>query len=126
MSGFADSLAAMGERKAIKAAISQLDNMFDGAASRSFEAGVVHDWATEPYIHCGYSYPRVGGEGAFEELSKPLPNGRVMFAGEAYTDGANMTVHSALDAGARAAAEAASYLGDLAAQKSGQAARAKL
>ena len=77
MSGFADSLAAMGERKAIKAAISQLDNMFDGAASRSFEAGVVHDWATEPYIHCGYSYPRVGGEGAFEELSKPLPNGRV-------------------------------------------------
>ena len=77
MSGFADSLAAMGERKAIKAAIAQLDNMFDGAASRSFEAGVVHDWATEPYIHCGYSYPRVGGEGAFEELSKPLPNGRV-------------------------------------------------
>ena len=58
----------------------------------------------------------VGAEGAYAELAKPLPNGRVLFAGEAYTSctSTSMTVHAALNSGVRAASEAASFLPKLA------------
>jgi len=53
-------------------------------------------------------------------LAAPLGGGRVLFAGEAYVSegSANMTVHAALDAGARAAKEAATYLAAVAATSS--------
>ena len=86
MSDFAEKLATLGEERAIQAAITQLDEMFEGRASRSFLHGEMHDWGTEPYIHVGYSYPKVGGEEAFATLAEPLPNGRVFFAGE-HTNG---------------------------------------
>ena len=91
------------------------------SAAANLIQGELHDWATEPFIHLGYTHPVVSQHhdddavAPFRELAKPLPNGRVMFAGEAYTGGggeANMTVHSALDAGVRAAGEAAAYLRD--------------
>ena len=109
---YAVQLRKLGKDAAITATINQLDQMFGGVASHgdTFIDGIMHDWSQEPFIRCGYSYPKLGGEDAFSELARPLPNGRVMFAGEAYTTGPNMTVHSALDSGARAAREAAQYL----------------
>jgi hypothetical protein len=161
MGSFAEVVCAMGREAAVAAAVAQLDEMFhnrgydewswsskspyspnhasnEGApetsASANLIAGELHNWASEPFIHLGYTHPVVGaGAAPFSELAKPLPNGRVMFAGEAYTScgsssggsssngggsgdanpgQANMTIHSALDAGVRAAAEAAAFLED--------------
>ena len=104
--------------------MAQLDEMFQGSssapASEHLVKGVVHDWAAEPYARLGYTHAVVGGEGErdFRTLAAPLPNGRVLFAGEAYCSaGANMTVHSALDAGHRAAGEVVAFLSDKAARR---------
>lgn len=75
-------------------ALAQLEEMFPGCGARDcFVHGELHEWRNEPYIRCGYTHPRVpsldastppdlASFRAFAELAKPLPNGRVMFAGE--------------------------------------------
>ena len=114
MDQFAETAIAMGEDQSISRSLEQIDEMFPDVvpASKSFIQGKLHNWGAEPYVHVGYTHCRVGDdESLFRELAKPLPNGNVMFAGEAYvSEGANMTVHSALDAGTRASREVATYL----------------
>ena len=64
----------------------------------------VQDWHADPWSRIGYSYVLVGGEGAREELAKPLKE-TLFFAGEA-TDGEESgTVAGALRSGQRAAKE---------------------
>lgn len=61
-----------------------------------------YDFATDPFVRGAYSYTRVGGHTAAEQLSRPLGE-RLFFAGEA-TDAAHEgTVAGALASGARAA-----------------------
>jgi monoamine oxidase len=115
MDNYARHAASMGEEAALALALAQIDEMFPGEipSSHHYIQGEMHDWSSVPYIHIGYSHCIVGEDSSlFRELAKPLPNGRVMFAGEAYvSEGPNTTVHAALDAGFRAAGEAASFLG---------------
>lgn len=104
---------ALGEAATIAAALAQLNEIFPAEFGRGhLIKGALHDWATEPYIQMAYTHCVTGEkEALFRELAKPLPNGRVMFAGEAYcSEGANMSVHCALEAGHRAAREAAAFL----------------
>lgn len=69
------------------------------------EAAYVQDWQADPFARGGYSYVRVGGEGARELLQKPL-EGTLFFAGEATnTEGEAGTVGGALQSGYRAARE---------------------
>jgi len=42
----------------------------------------VQDWQADPWSRGGYSYVLVGGEGAREELAKPIAD-TLFFAGEA-------------------------------------------
>ena len=68
-------------------------------------AAYVHDWAADAYASGGYSYVRVGGEGARELLAAPVMD-TLFFAGEATnTAGESGTVGGALQAGERAARE---------------------
>jgi monoamine oxidase len=62
-----------------------------------------HDWSNDPFSRGAYSYPKVGGLKAAQILTEPV-NDTIFFAGEA-TDfqGANGTVHAALDSGKSAA-----------------------
>ena len=64
-----------------------------------------HDWSTDPFALGAYSYPGVGDLEAPQKLAEPL-DGTLFFAGEA-TDcqGANGTVHGAIESGYRAARE---------------------
>ena len=64
-----------------------------------------HDWSTDPFARGAYSYPGVGDLKAPQKLAEPL-HGTLFFAGEA-TDfqGANGTVHGAIESGYRAARE---------------------
>jgi monoamine oxidase len=64
-----------------------------------------HDWSTDRFARGAYSYPGVGDLKAPQRLAEPLHE-TLFFAGEA-TDfqGANGTVHGAIESGYRAARE---------------------
>ena len=68
------------------------------------EAALVQDWQADPYSRGGYSYVLVGGQGAREELRKPLEK-TLFFAGEATDADEAGTVAGALRSGVRAARE---------------------
>jgi len=65
-----------------------------------------HDWSTDPFSGGAYSYTRVGGLSAPDDLARPIAN-TLFFAGEATASGpAQGTVHGALASGFRAANQA--------------------
>jgi len=64
----------------------------------------VQDWQADPWSRIGYSYIRVGGMGAREELAAPLKE-TLFFAGEATDAEESGTVAGALRSGQRAAKE---------------------
>jgi monoamine oxidase len=68
------------------------------------EAFLVHDWQADPYARGGYSYVRVGGQGAREALARPVED-TLFFAGEATAVEDSGTVGGALASGMRAARE---------------------
>eukprot|EP00743_Colponemidia_sp_Colp-15_P004571 GILK01004928.1.p1 GENE.GILK01004928.1~~GILK01004928.1.p1 ORF type:complete len:483 (-),score=76.30 GILK01004928.1:155-1603(-) len=87
--------------------IAQLNDMFGDEsnptpATTALLGYHVHDWAKEPFIRGGYSYPRVGSLGARHELVKPLGNGQVFFAGEAASLRCPATTEGAMDAAEKA------------------------
>jgi monoamine oxidase len=65
---------------------------------------LVHDWQSDPYARGGYSYLKVGGAGAREELAAPVED-TLYFAGEATDVEQSGTVGGALASGIRAARE---------------------
>jgi monoamine oxidase len=80
-----------------------------GIPDRQVEAQLIaiyfHDWSADPFARGAYSYPGVGDLKAPQKLAEPLDE-TLFFAGEA-TDfqGANGTVHGAIESGYRAAHE---------------------
>jgi monoamine oxidase len=68
------------------------------------QAFLLHDWQADPCARGGYSYVRVGGTGAREELAAPLEE-TLYFAGEATDTEQSGTVGGALASGLRAAKE---------------------
>ena len=70
--------------------------------NRALSAALVHDWQRDPFARGAYSYLRVGGEGAREDLAAPIA-ATVFFAGEATDAEESGTVAGALRSGARAA-----------------------
>jgi monoamine oxidase len=68
------------------------------------QAVLMHDWQADPFARGGYSYVKVGGSGAREELAVPLED-TVYFAGEATDTEQSGTVGGALASGQRAARE---------------------
>jgi monoamine oxidase len=68
------------------------------------EGVLVQDWQADPYSRGGYSYVLVGGQGAREQLRKPLEK-TLFFAGEATDTDEAGTVAGALRSGVRAARE---------------------
>ncbi len=67
-------------------------------------AFAIHDWQVDPYARGGYSYVRVGGSGAREELAAPL-EATLYVAGEATDTEQSGTVGGARARGPRAAKE---------------------
>jgi len=68
------------------------------------KAYLMHDWQADPFARGGYSYVKVGGTGAREELAAPLEE-TLFFAGEATDTEQSGTVGGALSSGLRAARE---------------------
>ena len=83
--------------------LSELDAIFDGAASRSFVRYIAQNWNDEPFIRQAYLADDADWRGV-KTLGEPIGD-RIWFAGDAYTDGEDWSsVHVAARA-ARAAVE---------------------
>jgi monoamine oxidase len=106
----AERLLNLSRDELLDCAIGSLGRIF-GKAERWLRERVdgiyYHDWSKDPFSRGAYSYPKVGGLKAAQTLAEPI-NDTIFFAGEA-TDfqGANGTVHAALDSGISAAREIA-------------------
>ncbi|MEL6537629.1 MAG: NAD(P)/FAD-dependent oxidoreductase [Bacteroidota bacterium] len=70
----------------------ELDTMYDGAATRTYLSHVVQNWTAEPYI--GGSYAHYQDYAAQPILGEPV-DGKLFFAGEAYSESDQSTVHGA-------------------------------
>jgi monoamine oxidase len=95
-------LTGSAERRLIRAALGSVESLLGNC--RGLAAAIVQDWQQDPLSRGGYSYLRVGGQGAREELAAPIDR-RVFFAGEATDNDQAGTVAGALRSGRRAAAE---------------------
>jgi len=101
----ADRLAHAGNAEIIEHALASLAELFGNRPliDRLLESAWLHDWQRDPYARGAYSYVRVGGDDAREQLAEPLRD-TLFFAGEAAdTDGEAGTVAGALQSGRRAA-----------------------
>ncbi|MFN2643580.1 MAG: flavin monoamine oxidase family protein, partial [Burkholderiales bacterium] len=89
----------------VRAALRSVEALFGRGAERALAAAYAHDWRADPYARGGYSYVKVDGQGAREELAAPIA-GTIFFAGEATDSEEAGTVAGALRSGIRAAREA--------------------
>lgn len=103
----ADALLAEGADAMIDRALSAMASAWD-VPRRRLDALLVgtfmHDWQSDPYSRCAYSYAAVGGANAHAALAKPVKK-TLFFAGEATSSDQTGTVAGAIDSGHRAARE---------------------
>lgn len=73
--------------------------------ARLLEGHWYHDWIGDPLTRGAYTWVRIGGARAYEELARPV-GGTLFFAGEATCGGGyNATLEGAVGSGRRAAEE---------------------
>ena len=97
-------LTGSAKHELVHAALATVQSVFGKAVGDQLAAAYVQDWQHDPYSRGGYSYLRVGGEGAREQLAAPLAD-TLFFAGEATDMKEAGTVAGALRSGIRAARE---------------------
>lgn len=98
-------VAAMGETRAIEAALEELTTLFGPEVRGAYLGGRLADWSRDPWSLGAYTYSAVGLGGARAALAAPVA-GTLFFAGEATVlDGHIATVHGAIESGRRAAGE---------------------
>lgn len=79
--------------------ISQLDEIFDGQASRYYLQHRIQNWSAEPYVRGSYSYNFTKGHSqTVEQLMQPVDN-KLFFAGEALSLDYQAMVHGAAQSG---------------------------
>ena len=85
------------EEEIIKEILAELDEMFDGEASRNYLQHRIQNWSAEPYIRGAYSYTfDEDQEDTVNTLLAPLDN-KIYFAGEALSIDAQAMVHGACE-----------------------------
>ena len=96
----AERLSGLSESNLVAQALRGLRSIFGRIPAPG--AVLVHDWRRDPFARGAYSYLRVGGEGAREDLATPIGD-TLFFAGEATDAEESGTVAGALRSGERAA-----------------------
>ena len=103
----ADALLAESDSSRIDRVLDELSAQWDVPRNRldALLTGTYsHDWQSDPFSRCAYSYAAVGGSTAHARLAAPLA-GTLFFAGEATSGDETGTVAGAIDSGRRAANE---------------------
>ena len=80
------------DSKTIEAVINELDQIFDGKASRFYKKHVIQNWSKSPYVLGSYSFG--SDEATRIALVEPI-NNKIYFAGEVYATPDSSTVHGA-------------------------------
>ncbi len=98
----AEYLTSLGSDAAIvNALLGELDTMYDGQATATYQDAHVENWTTNPYVKGAYSYSKVGIGNARSIAAEPIAN-KLFFAGEAMNiNGNHQTVHGAVETGYR-------------------------
>jgi monoamine oxidase len=102
-----EALANATADKLLTTILAQLDNMFDGQATKYFVQHLMQNWYQEPYIRGAYTDDWIHYDADIKELARPVPSLRVYFAGE-HTEATEenvATVHGAALSGRRAASQ---------------------
>jgi lysine-specific histone demethylase 1B len=95
----ADYFNTLGESAIIDELLQELDLLFDGKASTSFEDAIIQNWGKEPFIRGAYSYQTVGIGDAREIAAKDI-EGKIFFSGEALsTSGSYQIIDGAAETG---------------------------
>jgi monoamine oxidase len=84
--------------------LAELDEIFDGAASPAYLGHIAQNWSAEPFVRQAYLADHADWR-VSETLGRPMGD-RVLFAGDAYTDGENWSEVHVAAASARTAVEA--------------------
>ena len=98
----AERLSGLPEKQLVRHALASVRSVLGRVPK--VEGVLVQDWQADPYSLGAYSYVLVGGQGAREQLRRPLLK-TLFFAGEATDTDEAGTVAGALRSGARAAQE---------------------
>lgn len=109
----AEALARRTPTQLLTLAITELATAIDASATTIADAvdhWHFHDYTTDPFIRGAYSYTKVGGTGAPQQLARPLGD-RLFFAGEATDTDYEGTVAGALGSGQRAAEQVLERVG---------------
>lgn len=102
MGDHARFLSDAGEEETIRLLLAELDEMYDGKASASFQRHLIQDWFKEPFIRGAYSYSTINGSTGTRSVLSESINDKLYFAGEYSNDaGHHQTVHGALESGLR-------------------------
>lgn len=100
----AERLAGLGNAELFEAASMSVESVFGRKTRNQLTFAMAQDWHADRFSRGGYSYVRVGGEGAREALARPIAD-TLYFAGEATDKEEAGTVAGALRSGQRAARE---------------------
>ncbi len=82
------------DEKIINSVLSELDNIFNGKASKYYVKHVVQNWSKEPYIKGSYTFFKGKSSSIIQTLQEPLAD-KVYFAGEAFSPDNGATVPGA-------------------------------
>ncbi|MFK7925134.1 MAG: flavin monoamine oxidase family protein [Bacteroidia bacterium] len=87
------------EQAIVETLLAELDEMYQGKASKTFMDAYVIDWTKEPFIRGAYSYSTVG-IGDARSIAAQSVDDKLFFAGEAMNlNGHHQTVHGAAETG---------------------------
>jgi monoamine oxidase len=92
-SGTTAARVAMTDEQLLATVLAELDQMFDGQATKHYVKSEIQNWSADPYIRGVYTV----NDYSMERMQKPEANDRIYFCGEYLADGADYqgTVHGA-------------------------------
>ncbi len=97
----ADPYLNRSSEKRIAYILSELDDLFDGKASKYYKKFMFQNWTEEPFARGAYVH-YFEGRRTFRNLSAPVDH-KLYFAGDAYTDGSDWSsVHAAAQSAVKA------------------------
>ena len=86
------------EAEIIEKVLGELDTIFDGKATQTYQKHIIQNWSAEPYIQGSYTFFE-GSESSLQDTIREPLDSKVYFAGESLHANASATVHGAGQSG---------------------------
>lgn len=91
----------LNEEGIISLVLNELDEIFEGKATKNYKKHIIQNWSIEPYIQGAYSYAFEGNKASIiKSISQPLKD-KLYFAGEALSYDNQAMVQGACDSAYR-------------------------